>query len=295
MANSSPSSSKPLINQVDWYAIASKIRIQNEQLKTKISQLETVIEEQKQQIKVQVIKNQDYSNLEENQQEKLKQFQSKIREKEEQIINQKSTIDELIQELEKIQEQTARLERECSLLQDSYNEQQNQLQQAEKENKELKIRLQRQQRYNIQYKTALDQVINASSRENSVNSVIKSFPENNLPPSFSVQKNSLNSVKSEENSQENHTTIDSEQENKLIENLEIPPNSQEKNDNNNDRFLNLPLNNLENNHDFLPNTDTETKITEETLDTKNTDNREDKKQKRRMFIQLPQFGRKKED
>ncbi len=296
MANSSPSSSKPLINQVDWYAIASKIRIQNEKLKAKISELETIIEEQKQQIKVQVIKNQDYFHLEENQQEKLRQLQLEITEKDEQIINQKSTVDNLTQELEKIQQQTARLERECSLIQDSYNEQQHQLKQVEKENKELKIRLQRQQRYNIQYKTALDQVINASSVEGNANSVIKSFSENNIPPSFVTNKSQLNLTNPEEIIPENQDIIDTIQENELKENiLEIKPSSPEENNSDSD-LANLPSRESENQNSILKKVDMkESKIVPETPVTENKTDKEEKKPRRRMFIQLPQFGRKKED
>jgi len=296
MANSSPSSSKPLINQVDWYAIASKIRIQNEKLKAKISELETIIEEQKQQIKVQVIKNQDYFNLEENQQEEIRQLELEITEKDEQITNQSSTADALTQELEKIQQQTARLERECSLIQDSYNEQQHQLKQVEKENKELKIRLQRQQRYNIQYKTALDQVINASSGEGNANSVIKSFTENSLPPSFATNKNQLNSTTPEEIIPENQDIIDTIQENELKENiLEIKPSSQEENSNNSD-FVKLASGESENQNNILKKVDMkESKIAQETPLNVNNEDKEEKKPRRRMFIQLPQFGRKKDD
>lgn len=77
MTNSS-SSSKPLINDINWYAIASKIRNQNEKLKAKINDLENIIEEQKQQIKIQVIKNQDYSNLGENQQKQVENLKKQI-------------------------------------------------------------------------------------------------------------------------------------------------------------------------------------------------------------------------
>ena len=58
--------------------------------------------------------------------------------------------------MKKTQQLAASLERECSLLQDDFNSIKHSLKQKEKENKELQIRLQRQQRSNIQYKTALD-------------------------------------------------------------------------------------------------------------------------------------------
>lgn len=294
MANSSPSSSKPLINQVDWYAIASKIRIQNEKLKAKIDELETIIEEQKQQIKVQVIKNQDYFNTEENQQEKIKELEKEIAEKNEQINNQKSTINELTQELENIQQHTASLERECSLLQESYNEQKNQLKKLEQENKELKIRLQRQQRYNIQYKTALDQVINASSTENA-NGVIKSLQENDLPPSLFPNKIPLNSPKPEE-------IISNSQPIKQTNNVdEFPENSAKiESFSRNQNEVNNPLDSsdkkLDNFSSFLKKSEIiDDKIQNPTPSTTNHQPQEEIKPKRRMFIQLPQFGKKKEN
>ena len=187
MSNSPSSSQNPSIKEMDWYAIACKIRSQNQKLKQKVADLEAVIEEQKQQIKVQVIKNQDSESLI-NEQEEIKleleneisEYEEEIRQKEEQIETQQSTISELVQELEKIQQQTARLERECSLLQENYNDQQNKLKQVEAENKDLRIRLQRQQRYNLQYKTALDQFLDTSSQNNrDFDSLgIKSWSEN---------------------------------------------------------------------------------------------------------------------
>lgn len=294
MANSSPSSSKPLVNQVDWYAIASKIRIQNEKLKTKIAQLETIIQEQKQQIKVQVIKNQESSSLAENQQEKIQELQNKIAEKTEQINNQQTTINHLTKELEKIQQQMASLERECSLLQDNYNEQQNQLKQLEKENKELKTRLQRQQRYNIQYKTALAQVINASSGENHGNSTIKSFDENNLPPSFSTPKNQINSPQPEKIIDDNQPLKDTNQNNELPENIgENQSLSQEIIDINNS--LDSSTNNLDSSNNFLKKSEIiDSKIKQQTSSTADNQAQQEIKPKRRMFIQLPPIWEKKE-
>ncbi|NCO76459.1 MAG: hypothetical protein GW795_11350 [Cyanobacteria bacterium] len=161
--NSSESSSKPILTDVDWYAVACKIRKQNQQLKEQILKLETSIEEQKKQIKVQVIKNQDYLNLITDQSQKITELskevddnQERIKQQSKQYNQQKLSIENLTQELKKTQQLAASLERECSLLQDDFNSIKHSLKQKEKENKELQIRLQRQQRSNIQYKTALD-------------------------------------------------------------------------------------------------------------------------------------------
>ena len=76
--NSSESSSKPILTDVDWYAVACKIRKQNQQLKEQILKLETSIEEQKKQIKVQVIKNQDYLNLITDQSQKITELSKEV-------------------------------------------------------------------------------------------------------------------------------------------------------------------------------------------------------------------------
>jgi hypothetical protein len=167
-SESSPINKSSLTDK-DWYAIACKIRKQNQEFKEKTNQLETIIEEQKNQIKVQVIKNQDQNNLIEEQhlkietlEIKINNYEDKFNKKNLQYQKQKLIFDDINGELKKMQQLAAGLERECSLLQDKYNEIQHQLKQKEKENKELHIRLQRQQRYSSQYKAALDQYLTAS-------------------------------------------------------------------------------------------------------------------------------------
>jgi hypothetical protein len=57
------------------------------------------------------------------------------------------------------QARTAELERECSLLQENCEEKGHQIKVLEKQLEEVRARLQRQQRYAIQYKTALEQCL----------------------------------------------------------------------------------------------------------------------------------------
>jgi hypothetical protein len=57
------------------------------------------------------------------------------------------------------QTRTAELERECSLLQENCEEKGHQIKVLEKQLEEVRARLQRQQRYAIQYKTALEQCL----------------------------------------------------------------------------------------------------------------------------------------
>lgn len=146
---SKSSSHKTTIHDIDWYAVACKIRRKNEQLKSRIAQLESIIAQQKEPIEA----------GETGQQLKDSNTQQKITQLTEEIEAHKRHISQLTEEIEKLQKQVALLERECSFLQENCNEKEVQLRRLEQENRELKIRLQRQQRYAIEYKTALEQLV----------------------------------------------------------------------------------------------------------------------------------------
>lgn len=197
-------SNKSTLTNKDWYAIACKIRTQNQELKQETSELKTLIDEQKKQIKVQVIKNQDFQKKCQEYERKIQQLETeineshiRIEEQNEQYQKQIIVMENLTKELKKTQQLAANLERDCSLLQDNYNQGQYHLKQKEKENKELHIRLQRQQRYNAQYKTALDHYLTNSETPKDVNSLgIKSWSDNNI----SSQNNTSNGTSESVNS-----------------------------------------------------------------------------------------------
>ncbi|QQE65907.1 hypothetical protein GFS31_25990 [Leptolyngbya sp. BL0902] len=65
-------------------------------------------------------------------------------------------------ELESSQQRVAQLERECTLLQQRFSEKNTALQQAEDTCRDLKARLHRQQRYTLQFKTALEKCLKAN-------------------------------------------------------------------------------------------------------------------------------------
>lgn len=292
MTNSHP---KPLISEVDWYAIACKIREENRQLKEKIHQLENTVNQQRKQIKVQVIKNQDYQSLTEQEKNKLirleidnKGLKNRIKEQEKHIEQQKNNITELVQQLEKIEQTTVRLERECVLLQDDYNEQKSQLRELEKENQDLKIRVQRQQRLSIQYKTTLDKYMQNSpiKQENKSSINIESWSEK---PSLTGEDNQENKIdskveqdkKQEEIKEENHQgNVNNYQEIDTSDNIE--------NINRESGYTSLfpildPPNPAPEN---VPNGKVE-----EVKEIK----RDEPKKPRKSFLQLPQFGRSKKE
>lgn len=298
-SESSPINKSSLTDK-DWYAIACKIRKQNQELKEKTDQLETVIEEQKNQIKVHVIKNQDQNNLTEEQHQKIETFdikinnyEDKLTKKNQQYQKQKLIVDDVNSELKKMQQLAAGLERECSLLQDKYNETQHQLKQKEKENKELQTRLQRQQRYNSQYKAALDQYLTASPAIPSdvsslgIESWAKDQPDN-LTENYSINSSSegenINKEKSELISNSLGQKVDENIVNKSPQNLD---NSNLSNQSKKVSVSSILLgNNLS-----LPPLNKSAK-NDKNLEIKTANNSDNNKKKRKQsFLKLPKFGK----
>lgn len=70
-------------------------------------------------------------------------------------------------ELEANQQRVARLERECTLLQQRFSEKTTALSQAEETCRDVKSRLHRQQRYTLQFKAALEKCLNMASNPHS--------------------------------------------------------------------------------------------------------------------------------
>lgn len=70
-------------------------------------------------------------------------------------------------ELDVSQQRVAQLERECTLLQQRFNEKSTALQQAENTCRDLKARLHRQQRYTLQFKAALEKCLNMPTGQGS--------------------------------------------------------------------------------------------------------------------------------
>lgn len=297
----SSSQSSPLnkssLTDKDWYAIACKIRKQNQEFKEKTVKLETIIEEQKQQIKVQVIKNQDQNILIEEQHQKIKaidlkiiHYEDKIAQKDQQYQKQKSILDSVNSELKKNQQLAAGLERECSLLQDKYNEIQHQLKQKEKENKELQIRLQRQQRYNTQYKAALDQYLTVSSVTSydvgslGIESWSKDQPNDLTQINLSSEDQKINQENSEVISNDLAPKVDQDMVNNSSKNSD---NSQLLNNNEKSSVSSILL---ENNLSLPPLNKLEKKDND--LKVKTLDNfKNGKKKARQSFLKLPKFGK----
>jgi hypothetical protein len=75
-------------------------------------------------------------------------------------------------ELDVNQQRVAQLERECTLLQQRFSEKSTALHQAEESCRDLKARLHRQQRYTLQFKTALEKCLNMTADQSSAPSAM---------------------------------------------------------------------------------------------------------------------------
>ena len=166
--------SKEFLKNADWYAIARRLRQHNRQLVQKIVALEQSLSEYEETLEIQKRDCRANDNLIEQKTQELNYSHLEITRLSHELDNthqehqrQQILIESLSQQLQTSQERIAILERECSLLQDNYSQQQHQLLKAEKNNRELQIRLQRQQRYTLQFKAALDKYLEAPSEDSS--------------------------------------------------------------------------------------------------------------------------------
>lgn len=146
-------------SQLDWYSIACKIRAKYETQQQKLTDLEqSLLGYQKELVKKDSLI-QEQKNMITSQQNSLKNAQNKLSQQKNIYEKQQILLEKLTLELQESQHQRARLERECSLLQDRYSQKEYELKEKEQENKQLQIRLQRQQRSTLEYKSTLDQVL----------------------------------------------------------------------------------------------------------------------------------------
>ncbi|MBE9223165.1 hypothetical protein IQ215_10705 [Cyanobacterium stanieri LEGE 03274] len=159
----SPQDLPEKLRHMDWYAIACKVRVKYEKLKEKVTYLEqSLLGYQKEVEGKDKIINEQNRQLD-NHGVTLNQLYIKVDDATQQINHQQLLIEKLSQDLKDSQTQRGRIERECSLLQESYNQLQYRIRDRERENQELNVRLQRQQRTTLEYKAALDKYLHSST------------------------------------------------------------------------------------------------------------------------------------
>ena len=158
---------------IDWHKLAHKLREHNRKLLKKVFQLEQEVAETNNRIKEHKVRSQSTDMLIAQQAEEINHNQEEIarvlqelENSQQEIHSQKVMVDGLNKQLEKANEKFAQLERECALLQEKYNQQTHDLLLKNQQVQELSARLNRQQRYTLQYKAALDKYLDVASSSN---------------------------------------------------------------------------------------------------------------------------------
>lgn len=148
---------------MDWQKVAHKLREHNRKLLKKVFKLEQELAEIAHQFQQQSEQSQNSDLLIAQQADEIKKYQQELADfsqksqiSQQKIHEQKLIIDNLTQHLELSQQHTAQLERECTLLQEKCNEKTYEAISQQQKVKELSARLDRQQRYTLEYKALSD-------------------------------------------------------------------------------------------------------------------------------------------
>ncbi len=152
---------------MDWQKVAHKLREHNRKLIKKVFKLEQELAEINNRFQQQTQQSQTSDVLIAQQAEEIKECQQELAElnqnslvSQQEIHEQKLIIENLTQQLNLSQQHSAQLERECALLQEKCNEKTYEAVAYQQKTEELAARLERQQRYTLQYKAALDKYNN---------------------------------------------------------------------------------------------------------------------------------------
>ncbi len=150
--------------------LSEALRNQNNELMAHVEQLEKLLDECHTALQSQIERTQTAEAKAVQQASELHTTQEQITrvfgelEASQQIAHrQQILIETLTQQLQGSQERVAQLERQCALVQQRYNEQTQILLKSETTCQELQDRLQRQQRYTLQFKAALDKCLEMPS------------------------------------------------------------------------------------------------------------------------------------
>lgn len=157
--------------------LSEALRNQNNELMAHVEQLEKLLDECHTALQSQMKRTQTAEARVAQQASELQTTQEQISrvfgelEASQQIAHrQQILIETLTQQLQGSQERVAQLERQCALVQQRYNEQTQILLKNETTCQELQDRLQRQQRYTLQFKAALDKCLEMPSLKPTVSS-----------------------------------------------------------------------------------------------------------------------------
>ncbi len=149
----------------DWFNLARKLRGQNKELLESIVKLEQALAESQQQLQEQGRQARRNDSFVTQQTAQINHIKAQFQAAQEKSEQQQLKLTTLQEQLTTTQSQLAQVERQCTLLKQRYQDKANQLNHSQKQLEELETRLQRQQRYALQYKAALDECLSKSGRK----------------------------------------------------------------------------------------------------------------------------------
>ena len=183
---SSTKDSASSMQKMNWQKIAHKLREYNRKLIKKVFRLEQELAEIDNKFNKYVEKSQNSDLLLAQQAEEIKSYQEnlalltqQLADSQEQIDSQELIIQQVSEQHELFQKQAAQLERDCTLLQESYNQQAFELVIKERENQELQSQLNQQQQNALQREAELNRYQEAkTSRKEKATSRHQNYPHN---------------------------------------------------------------------------------------------------------------------
>ncbi|MCA1994581.1 MAG: hypothetical protein LDL41_21435, partial [Coleofasciculus sp. S288] len=147
----------------DWFALVQKMRQRNRRLLDQMSEMRNALKEKQESFHHEQARSREQETLLVQQTEEIHTLQEQLarlfhalESSHQAAQRQQILIETLSEQLQSSQERVAQLERECALVQQRYNEQSHQLLEAANTCRELRTRLQRQQRQTLQFKVALE-------------------------------------------------------------------------------------------------------------------------------------------
>lgn len=143
----------------DLISLIQELNQCNSILLDRVSQLEEALERSHTSLHLEVAPSTRGSSLPEDTPEPTSPLLNQLEFAHQTNQRQQILIDTLTGQLDSSQERVAQLEREAALLQQRYNEQSQLLSQSESACRDLQARLQRQQRYTLQFKAALERCL----------------------------------------------------------------------------------------------------------------------------------------
>jgi chromosome segregation ATPase len=170
---------------MDWQRVAHKLREYNRKLLKKVFRLEQELAEIDNKFNKYVEKSQNSDLLLARQAEELENYQEQVAlliqqlaGSQQQLDNQELLIKQVSEQQEVSQQQAAQLERECTLLQEKYNQQSFELAAKEQASQELQSELNQQQQNVLQQEAQLKRYQEAASRKEKAVSRNQNYPHN---------------------------------------------------------------------------------------------------------------------